>query len=203
MKPKLPDDFLLRRYVVSVRGYPDAKILAASRGKALSRAWRNDVFTQYSFGEFMKMATARLCREEEEPDFAQPITVMGKPAYYVTRDNQYVYFAYPGEEHLWHAHPSDVLPEQFRPLKYRTDVPPIPVMKRGAKAVGTGIDLCDMHGVPVHVGDVLRFDTREWGKPHVFRVELSQGQILISGAPSDIPSWCEVIERYDGVRVRD
>ncbi len=50
----------------------------------------------------------------------------------------------------------------------------------------------DRHGNPIHVGDRLRFDEKEWGGEHEFVVEISDGEIQCPG-PSDLSSWCEII----------
>ena len=111
--------FLLKRWDVSVPGYGVGTYCRPTRGKALSDAWRSDVFNNVSFGEFIRVAR---CRRSpvDPPDFGTPITVLGRPAFFVGRDSQYVSFAWPDGEFTLHAHPLDVLPEEFRPQAYRT-----------------------------------------------------------------------------------
>lgn len=66
----------------------------------------------------------------------------------------------------------------------------------GRSALGIPIGLKDMHGTPVHIGDTLRFDEKEWGGPCTFIIELNRGEIEMCGSPSDISSWCEVIKPW-------
>ena len=107
----------LRRFEVAVAGYGAGIYLAKTRGKALADAWRSDAFDGYSFGEFLKVARCRLT--EYQPP-ATPITVLGKPAFYLDHNQQYVQFVYPDGEFVLNAHPYDVLPEQYRPRAYRS-----------------------------------------------------------------------------------
>jgi hypothetical protein len=110
-------DFVLRRYVVSVEGWGESTVLAASRGKAMADSWRSDAFEGYSFGAFLKIARCRLDWWQPKP---KEITVLGKRALYLGHNRQYVQFVYPGAEVVLNAHPYDVLPEDFRPAGYRT-----------------------------------------------------------------------------------
>lgn len=108
--------FVMRRYVVSVRGYGETVVLAASRGKALADCWRSDAFERYSFGDFLKLARVRLHRVQPQP---LEITVEGRAAFGLGHDGQYVQFVYPGGHVVLNAHPLDVLPKTMRPLAYR------------------------------------------------------------------------------------
>ena len=67
---------------------------------------------------------------------------------------------------------------------------------------GLPIDCNDKHGDPIHVGDTLRFDEREWGEPHTFVIGFERAEVLYSGGVSDLDCWCEIIRRYDGTVVR-
>lgn len=109
-------DFILRRFEVTVGHYGEAIILATTRGKALADAWRSDAFNGYTFGEFLKIARARLSRYQPKPD---RITVRGKPAHGLGHNGQYVQFVYPGQDVVLNAHPLDVLPASYRPRAYR------------------------------------------------------------------------------------
>lgn len=83
--------------------------------------------------------------------------------------------------------------DRIRWLENRVGV----LSRRLATGVGVPIGLLDRHGNPVHIGDKLRFDAREWGgSDNEFTVELEGGEILINGAPNDIEGWCEIIEPY-------
>ncbi len=115
-------NFLLKCWNVSVVGYGIERIVAASRGAALAQAWRSDVFNAISFGQFLKMGSAWRAALVDE-DFGKPITVNGKPAFFVERNRQYVRFAYPGGKAVLNVHPSEVEPEHFRPEFYRSDAP--------------------------------------------------------------------------------
>lgn len=50
----------------------------------------------------------------------------------------------------------------------------------------------DRHGTPIHLGDRLRFDEKEWGGPHEFVVEIEDGELTCPGK-GDLSSWCEII----------
>jgi hypothetical protein len=92
--------------------------LAPTRGKAMARAWACDAFSGSTFGEFLRFAR---CRRDDytPPRFGDPITVCGRPAFFVGNNRQYVHFAYPGADHTMVAHPYDVLPVEYRPGTYR------------------------------------------------------------------------------------
>jgi hypothetical protein len=107
----------LRRWEVWVDGYGSSVELATSRGKALASVWRCDIFNGYTFGEFLKKARCRLSAYQPKPI---EITVLGKPAFYLDHNNQYVQFAWPDGEFVLNAHPYDVQPESFRPASYRS-----------------------------------------------------------------------------------
>lgn len=114
-----PIDFLLKRWEVTVGRYGTGTYLAPTRGAAMADAWRSDAFSGYTFGEFLKIARCR--RDRYTPArWGGPITVLGKPAYFVGENGQYVIFAYPGGKFTLHAHPYDVEPESYRPRAYRT-----------------------------------------------------------------------------------
>ena len=110
-------DFILRRYLVTVGRWGEAVILAASRGKAMADAWRSDAFTDYTFGEFLKIARCRLDSYQPTPT---EITVSGKRALGLGHNSQYVQFVYPGCDVVLNSHPLDVLPESERPRAYRS-----------------------------------------------------------------------------------
>ena len=64
---------------------------------------------------------------------------------------------------------------------------------------GVPIGVSDRDGNPIHIGDKLRFDGREWGGPMEFVVALAWGQIQHPGATSDLSNWCEIIESWDAI----
>jgi hypothetical protein len=105
---------MLKRWIVSVAGYGEGVQLAPSRGRALADAWRCDAFSNQPFGYFLKHARCRKDRVTP-PRYGDPIQVLGKPAFFVDNNRQYVQFAYPGGDHVLNAHPYDVLPVEYRP----------------------------------------------------------------------------------------
>lgn len=104
---------VIRPYEVSVRGYSGySPIYAATRGKALAKAWRCDAFNNLSFGEFLKVARAK-AREPGER-FGEPITVCGKPAFLISWDTQYIQFVRTYSDQILNSHPLDVEPPEAR-----------------------------------------------------------------------------------------
>ena len=108
----------IKAWDVTVTGYGEARYYAASRGKALAAAWRCDAFGNISFRDFLKIASCWKAIFIPE-GFGSPITVEGKPAFYIERNCAYVRIAYPGATNVMSAHPYDVLPIEFRPEPYR------------------------------------------------------------------------------------
>ena len=65
-------------------------------------------------------------------------------------------------------------------------------------AMGVPIGVCDRNGNPLHIGDTLKFDAREWGDDHcVFEIRLEKGQIVHPGTTSDLSNWCDLVRRWD------
>ncbi len=66
--------------------------------------------------------------------------------------------------------------------------------------LGVYIGLEDVNGYPIHIGDVLEFDVREWGSSegNVFTVTLEKGDISGCGVPSEWPSFCRIIKSWNG-----
>jgi hypothetical protein len=63
---------------------------------------------------------------------------------------------------------------------------------------GVPIGARDREGRPIHVGDTLSFDEREWGGPHEFTIRIEDGEIVMSGGgASDLESWCTIVRRWD------
>ena len=111
--------FHIKAYRVAVNGFNAHLYYAASRGIALRDSWRDySNYREVSFKDFLRIA--RCWREHPlEADFGRPITVGGKPAFFVTSNNQYVQFSRPGGAEYFNAHPYDVEPESVRPWTYR------------------------------------------------------------------------------------
>lgn len=66
--------------------------------------------------------------------------------------------------------------------------------------IGTQLKVVtDKHGSPVHIGDTLSFDAKEWGGKHVFVLgwDEEECELDIGFPPSDITEWCEVVKRWD------
>lgn len=109
----------LKRWDVRVDGFSSV-VTAETRGKALADTWGCDAFGHLTFGEFLKRAT---CRRAPDPEWwGKPCTVNGKPAWYLGQDGQYVHICMHDRRHVSYAHPSEVLPQHFRPKRYRTDI---------------------------------------------------------------------------------
>jgi hypothetical protein len=101
--------FMLKSWDVTVHGYGTERVVAASRGKALARAWRCDAFNRLTFGDFLKIATAWKALLVPA-DFGEPILVQGRPAFKVGQRCSYTAFVWPFTETVLNAHPSDVAP---------------------------------------------------------------------------------------------
>ena len=113
-----PKTFKIRAFRIDVSGLSEpisAVVLAASRGKALSRTW-GEGFDGYTYKQFLKMARCRL-----EPIQPVPfeISFEGKPCWFVDRNNAYVRFAWPDADRILTAHPYDILPVHARPNSYQ------------------------------------------------------------------------------------
>lgn len=126
MVEKVTGGFMLKRWIVSVlwsSGTTTSEtIVAPTRGKAMADAWRYDAFSSLSFGEFLKLAR---CRRDTHvpPRYGDPIVVLGKPAFFIENNRQYVRAAYAGGEVVYNVHPYDVEPEEYRPDTYRVPTP--------------------------------------------------------------------------------
>jgi hypothetical protein len=112
--------FVIKPFIVSVDGYGQSGYHARSRGKALADAWRSDAFHQLSFKDFLKIARCWM-QTPFDPRFGDPITVNGKPAFFVESNRQYVRMAWPGSDHVSNAHPLEVKPIEYRPETYRSE----------------------------------------------------------------------------------
>jgi hypothetical protein len=65
--------------------------------------------------------------------------------------------------------------------------------------IGCPINRNDHNGNPIHVGDELDFNEREWGEPMRFVVQMKDGMIQHPGAPSDLDSWCTIVRKWNEV----
>lgn len=129
MDKVMGEGFILKRWIVSVDwasgATTTASVVAETRGKALADTWRSDAFSGSTFGEFLKYARCRRDRATP-PRYGDQIMVLGKPAYFIENNRQYVRFSRPGCEVVSNAHPYDVEPEEYRPAAYRSSRPQVP-----------------------------------------------------------------------------
>lgn len=64
--------------------------------------------------------------------------------------------------------------------------------------VGLPLGRNDRNGDPIHIGDTVRFDEREWGAPNcVFVVEYDKGEYMGEGCLSDLSQWCDIVKKWD------
>lgn len=99
--------FLLKRYMVTVSGFPAHAYDAHSPGAARVQAWHSYCsYRQVTFKEFMQLSVVR--RGEAPEGYGRSIIVSGKPAHFVSRENQYVRFVLPDETRAFISHPLDV-----------------------------------------------------------------------------------------------
>lgn len=114
----MAEGFILKRWLVTVEPYGEGVYFAPTRGKALADAWRCDAFSDLTFGQFLKIAR---CRRDHitPPRWGDPITVEGKPAFFLGNNRQCVQIALPGDVSVVSAHPYDVHPVEYRPDNYR------------------------------------------------------------------------------------
>jgi len=99
--------FLLKRYDVTVSGFPSHPYDAHSPGTARVKAWHAYCsYRHVSFKEFMQISVVR--RGTDPTGYGRPILVGGRPAFFVSSDAQYVRFVRPGETQTFFSHPLDV-----------------------------------------------------------------------------------------------
>lgn len=112
----MTEGFLMKRWTVTALGM-SSEVNAATRGRALADCWRSDAFSNYSFRDFLRIA--RCARASDPSGWGAPITVEGKPAFYLGHNRAYVQCCFPGSTITSNAHPYDVLPIECRPLEYQ------------------------------------------------------------------------------------
>lgn len=77
-----------------------------------------------------------------------------------------------------------------------------------ATGLGVTIGVNDRDGNPVHIGDTLEFDAKEWRRGMTFEsgvintpprsvVELVKGEIVCNGGVGSISDWCRIVKRWD------
>jgi len=63
--------------------------------------------------------------------------------------------------------------------------------------IGLPLGLNDCEGNPVHFGDTLSFDEKEWGGPCEFVVEFINGQTSVCGTVDNIPEFCTIVKKWN------
>lgn len=117
-KASVPDavdysQLIVKPYIVTTNGYGEDTYYARSRGRALADAWQSSlVCNNWSFGEFLKQSNAY--SGVGHPQYGEPITVCGKPAFIVSANKQYIRFVRPGSDVVMSTHPLDVEPPEAR-----------------------------------------------------------------------------------------
>ena len=106
--------FLMKRYTVSVQGHGEQSYIAVSPSKARADAWRDySGLYDITFKDFLRASSVRRAYLDS-PRFGEPITVLGKPAFWVGCNRQYIQFVYAGEHLVLNSHPYDVEPPEAR-----------------------------------------------------------------------------------------
>jgi hypothetical protein len=65
----------------------------------------------------------------------------------------------------------------------------------GRKGLFTG--LYDRNKQPIHLGDTLEFDEKEWGGLCTFVVSFSEGELQICGTVAGLSEWCRIVKKWD------
>ncbi len=118
-----PKGFILKVFNVHVRRFDThTTVVAASRSKARAEAWTlyRESYPSMTIMAFAKEAHITVARSPDR--FGHPITVLGKGAFFLGNDSQYVRFAYPGGTFGLNAHPFDVEPQDYRPVSYQREI---------------------------------------------------------------------------------
>lgn len=63
--------------------------------------------------------------------------------------------------------------------------------------IGNFTGLYDMHGAPIHLGDTLSFDEREWGGMNIFQLLFEDGELNIGFGVDDLAEFCTVIKKWN------
>ena len=104
---------VLQPYMVSVtwgeflHHHVQVVYFAKSPAQARARAYQHWLScNEGTFLNFMKMSRARKTKPAD--DFGAPITVEGRPAFFLKHDGHYISFCYPGSDQVLLSHPLDV-----------------------------------------------------------------------------------------------
>lgn len=99
--------FLMKRYNVSVTGFPALLYDAHSPGSARVKAWHSYCsYRHVTFKEFMKISVVR--RGQDPEGYGRSILVSGQQAYFLKGDAGSVKFVRPNETQELYSHPFDV-----------------------------------------------------------------------------------------------
>jgi hypothetical protein len=106
---------ILKPFELTVQGFGTYRYFAATRGRALSKAFGDwtSLRDEGTFKQFLKIASAKGCAIDC-PRFGEEMTVCGEPAFYVSHNSQYIQFVRPGSDVIFNTHPLDVEPPEAR-----------------------------------------------------------------------------------------
>lgn len=106
---------IIKPFEVTVQGFGTYRYFAASRGKALAKAFGDftSLRDECSYKDFLQVANARGC-EVDCPRFGEVMEVGGQPAFYVSHNRQYIQFVRPDSDVILDTHPFDVEPPEAR-----------------------------------------------------------------------------------------
>lgn len=116
-------EFVLKVYRLSVDGHGEWPYYARSRASAIGKAyhdWRS-LRDEGDFKTFLRIVRCRTDGATFPSRFGDPITVNGRPAFFVENNRQYVRLVWPGGDHVSNAHPLEVKPIEYRPDTYRSE----------------------------------------------------------------------------------
>lgn len=63
--------------------------------------------------------------------------------------------------------------------------------------VGNFTGIYDQAGMPIHLGDTLEFDSREWGGVNIFQLLFEDGELSIGFGVGDLTEFCTVIKKWN------
>lgn len=106
---------LIKPWTVDVDGFGRYSYFAASRGKAMAKAFGDLAALRHgvTFKDFLKIAR---CRSQAPTNdrFGEALIVCGRPAFYVSHNSQYIQIVRPDSDVILNAHPLDVEPPEAR-----------------------------------------------------------------------------------------
>jgi len=65
--------------------------------------------------------------------------------------------------------------------------------------LGLDTGLVDRNKSPIHLGDTLEFDSKEWGNrdTNKFVITFEEGELSVLGCVSELSEWCTVIKKWN------